>query len=427
MSGLFSGLNAAVSGLQAYGKRVSLEADNISRSGAVAAKEREAIVFDVNSGSSVQSYAPGGVGTTVSQYITTVGGLVPSKVGTHMALSGQGFFVTKSAPTANGVIGYTRVGTFAPDKNGDFVNTSGQYLQGWPTDANGNVTVGDIITTSGMTTISTQGLTGAPVPTSTLSFQTEVPGGAPVAPAVFNTVPTQVIDALGVSHSVEFRWAKTNEVAGTSQTWTVTVFSADGAPSAPYAAGMTVLFDNNGMPTQFNGAATPPPNLTMTWTSAAAPSVLTIDMGTLAGGVFTGGPTAAVPDFNGSKFTSDGLEAGDFIDASIDPTTGVISARYSNSNVVPFAKIPLAMFANANELIEGMGGVFKASALSGAYSLTNAGENGAGEIRTSNYEQSTVDATEQFTKLVVDQTNYSGNLKSISTISEMFKAIFQSI
>jgi len=61
-------------------------------------------------------------------------------------------------------------------------------------------------------------------------------------------------------------------------------------------------------------------------------------------------------------------------------------ARYDNGAIVPFAKIPLGTFADANQLLETSGGVYQATAGSGNYMLNAVGANGAGTIVTSNIE-----------------------------------------
>lgn len=426
---LIAGLNASIAGLATYGQRVAFESDNISRAGAAGAKEREAFVLDVNAATTVQGYTPGGVSAKVVQYITSVGGMQSSKVDTHMALTGQGFFIVKNLPTDQGTFGYSRVGTFSPDKDGNFKNTSGHYLQGWPTDTNGDVlATTDVITTAGLRTISTSGLSGVPVPTTAIEFRTSLPSNdtlntAPI-PSPPRVVNVNTVDAVGIEHTLVFTWVKTAETPGIDQTWTVTVTCADGSMVDPvYAVGMPVTFDNLGRPQTFNGGATPP-DLTMTWNSSAAASVIGIDMGVIG---TSSGITANSTVFNGTNLDANGTPAGNFQSVTIDSDTGIVSAKYDNGNVIPFAKIPLAMFANANELVEAMGGFLTPTAESGEYLITTLSQNGAGGLKTQNYENSTIDATEQFTKLVVDQTRYSGNLKSISTIKEMFQAVIQNI
>jgi len=419
---LMSGLQASISGLNAYGSRVSIEADNISKTDAVGGKSKEVFVLSGASSTSVQGYTPGGVTTSVQQYITTVGELKPSEVSTFMAIRDQGFFpVSSSATEGTGKIGWTRNGTFAPDKNGNFANTSGQFLMAWPTNDTGTVTSTDQSTTAGLSILSVGGLNGAPASTVNVNMKAVLPGAAVAGPTTFG-VPVQVIDTLGVSHQVTFTYTKT---VNAPQTWNVVATCPDAAAiAAPYQAGMNIVFDNNGNPATFNGNIAPPPVLNLTWNNAAAASNVTIDMGAIGA---SDGLRAVGGAFNPSQVTSDGRTSGNYESVSIDQSTGLVMARYDNGAIVPFAKVPLGTFADANQLLETSGGVYQATADSGNYMLNAVGANGAGTIVTSNIEGSTIDSTEQLTMMIVDKANYESNAKAISITSELIQASNQMI
>lgn len=426
MASLSSGLNASLSGLKNYAYSVSVAAGNVAKTDAVAGKETEAFVLGVNNSPSVANYAPAGVTSTVQQYITTVGDPKPAQVNTFMAIGGQGFFVVNNSSTPDtGKMGFSRVGTFEPDKNGNFKNTAGQYLMVWPTDSSGNVTATDTSTTAGLVVASTSQLTGAPVPTSKVNMNMVVP--ATQALNYSCNVPTQIIDSLGVSHQVTFTWTKTQAAP---QQWTVTVASPDAAAiGVPYNGGMVVEFDVNGNPASINGATTVPPannapNLQITWNSPAANSTLTLSMGTIGN---SDGIRAVGSTVNSSRVTADGRTSGRLDGVFIDDATGLIFAKYDNDASVPFAKIPLAMFNYANGLLESTGGVYTATSESGPCQLTASTQNGSGGILSSKTEESTIDSTEQFTRIIVDQTNYQSNAKVISIINEMQKATTQMI
>lgn len=411
-----------MSGLDVYGTSVSIEADNISKADAVGGKGKEAFVFTASSSASVQGYTPGGVTSTIQQYITTVGELKPSEVSTFMAIRNQGFFPVKSSATAGaGTNGWTRNGTFAPDKNGNFVNLSGQFLMAWPTDDNGNVTATDQSTTAGLSVLSVGGLNGAPVATTNVNMKAVLPGAAVAGPQTFG-VPVQVIDTLGVSHQVTFTYTKT---ANAPQTWDVVVTCPDAnVIGAPYLGGMAITFDANGDPATFNGVAALPPALNITWNNAAAASNIAVNMGAIGA---NNGLRAVGSSFNPSQVTSDGRTSGNYESVSIDQATGIVNAKYDNGAIVPFAKIPLGTFADANQLLETSGGVYQATADSGSYMLNAVGVNGAGTIMTSNTEGSTIDATQQLTKMIVDKVNYESNAKAISIITELMQTSNQMI
>lgn len=425
MSSLSSGLNASISGLKNYGYRVSVNAGNVAKADAVSAKETEVFVVGVNTSSSVSNFTPGGVASTVYQHMTAVGDTNPSQVETFMAIGGQGFFVVSDSSTGTAKDEFTRIGTFAPDKNGDLKNTAGRYLKVWPTNSVGDVVATDTVTTAGLVVASTKNLTGAPVASSNVNMNLVLPSAKNVG-YTFN-VPRQVIDSLGVSHQVTFNWQKTQAVP---EQWTITAASPDAtAIGAPYDTGMVVEFDAQGNPASINNATVAPPAnnapaVAITWNSPAAVSTLTMFMGTIGN---PDGVRAFGDIVNTNAVKVDGRVTGRLEGISIEDKSGLIYAKYDNGASVPFAKIPLALFNNPNALLESNGGIYTPTSDSGSYQLTVSGQNGAGGILSSKTEASTIDSTEQFTRIIVDQTNYQSNAKVISVINEMQKSITQMI
>lgn len=408
MSGLFSAMNTNVQGLKGITRRVATHAQNIATAGATAAKERVGFMSSVNLGDTPDSFLPGGVFTRVQQFNTTVGAPTPSKVGTHMALSGQGYFVvsTNSDDTNPGQIGFSRVGTFAVDKDGYLRNHNDHYLKVFPIDSNGDVQIGggDI---NDMVTASTSGLSGQQEATTRFSFGTTLPAAEAVG--FSKTIPQQVVDSLGIAHTVNFAFEK----LAAAQTWQLTITAPDGVVQGPYDAGIEITFDTNGNPTGFGGNPTPD-SLDIGWGAGmASDSNITLDLSVLrsVGGKFIPG-----------NITTDGREAGTFKSVSIDKD-GVLSATFDNGESRPFAQIPLATFTNANGLNEGIGGFYNTTADSGTRSIVFANEGAAGKIEVANLESSTVDPAEVFTELIIDQQRYSANLRGISTIEEMMQSL----
>ncbi|WP_032112592.1 flagellar hook-basal body complex protein [Candidatus Paracaedibacter symbiosus] len=438
---LTSALNAAISGLNAYSRCVGTNADNIAKGGAVAAKARECFVVTQNSSDSVQQFTPGGVSTSIQQYITDVGDTAPAELNTFMAINGQGMLVVNSSATpATGTIGFSRVGTFDRDAAGNIKNTSGQYLMVFPTDATGAIKAGtDTVTTAGLVVASTAGLNGAPVASTNVKMGIDLPSGATLYQS--QTVPINVVDSLGVSHIISVTWTLTTVGTPlTPPTWSVSASSAEAGVTiaAPYVyttppptppatlpapvGGMPVTFDANGNPITFNGATTPP-NLQITWNSNAAPTSLTMFMGTPGN---SDGVRANAAKANLTGATVDGRVSGNYQSLSIS-STGLISAVYDNQSIVPFAQIPMAMFTNFNGLLEASGGVFSVTSDSGPYQLTIPGQNGSGGILTSFIEESKIDSTNEFTDLIVNQTNYSYNGKVIAAARDMMQELLRNI
>ena len=78
------------------------------------------------------------------QFVTQQGTLQSTASATDLAIAGNGFFVTSGkaeALTAGDPRYFTRAGSFTMDRDGFMVNSAGLYLQGWPADADGNITI----------------------------------------------------------------------------------------------------------------------------------------------------------------------------------------------------------------------------------------------------------------------------------------------
>ncbi len=102
---------------------------------------------------------------------------------------------------------------------------------------------------------------------------------------------------------------------------------------------------------------------------------------------------------------------------------GIVSAEFSNGMIVNIYQIPLAMFNNANGLIERSGTVFAQSADAGEVRLEIPGENGAGDIYGQAVESSNVDISNEFSNLIVHQRAFGLNSRVISTVDEMTQVL----
>ncbi len=419
MAGLNSGMNACVSGLKGVSQRVNCHSQNLAAAGAYASKSRAAFLSVVNTGTSLDAFIPAGITASQQHFVTTVGSPVQSNVDTHMSLEGQGFFVVnnKADNAPPGQTAFTRVGTFAEDKNGNFVNHVGEYLKVLYVDSNGDPIGGNTSTVDALETASSSTLSGNPTATTAATIKGILSSTAALAESKQMTM--NVYDSLGVQQQVQLNYEKTQLVPAQ---WTVTVTSPNAATiGAPYDTGMVIEFDSSGNIATINGAAAAAPNLGITWTGAAAASTLTMNFGSIGGtdGLRNLGNTKS---YDLPQPTVDGRSAGKYQRTSIDDD-GFMWATFDNGDSQRYARIALATFPDANKLVEQTGGSFLATGNSGGYTLNFASEGTAGSIRSSSLEESTIDTAEVFTDLIVDQQRYTADLRGISTIEEMLQAL----
>lgn len=426
--GLSSALKAAVLGMRGMGERFKTHSQNIAATGVISAKKRVAFLSTINnSGSgSGSSFSAGGIQSHHQQYISEVGSQTPSPIPTHIALGANAFFVTRSTPDAAGRVGYTRVGTFEKDNNGDFVNHAGEYLQIFETDINGTPISADITTTANLTTLNVGSLAGLPTATANVGLNQKLPGTAPLAPASGSsvTVPVTIFDSLGASHVISFNWTKTAETTGTSQTWQVNVTGgADlNTVSPPYDTGIDVVFDGTGKITSIAGNATAgagSPALNLSWNNAAANSVINLDIGAVG---TTDGVVAVGDKYVPKPIQKDGMAPGEF-DYLTFSKEGFITASFTNGETRIIGRVPVATFPAQNGLMEQTGNIYMPTAKSGDMVLLFPSESNAGDIIPGTVEASTIDHGDVFTDMIVDQRRYTANLRSIKTIDEMLNAV----
>lgn len=437
MAGLGSGMNACVSGLKGISARTNANAQNLAAAGAIASKSRQAFLTVLNNSESAGSFVPGGIMATNRQFVTEVGTPVESAVGTHLALTGQGFFAVTNSSDDTGETNFTRVGTFEEDKDGKFVNHAGQYLKVFYVNPDGTPIAANTTDIDSLEIASTNGLSGNAV----ASTEATIRGILSAEAAIGTTVPmtTTVYDSLGIDHPLQLtftRRALTPAETATnnySSAWSVTAASPDAAAGGINAAytttapgPMDILFDHVGTIASINGstaAGTTAPNLQITWTSGANPSDLTMDFGSI-------GNTNGMRSLGDTTFATpmivNGNSPGEYKETTIDKD-GFMWATFSNGSRQLYARIPLATFTNANQLLEQSQGVFKMTPESGTYTLTFAGTGSAGGMVAGSFEDSTIDTAGVFTDLIVDQQRYTADLQGITTIKAMVEALQRAV
>ena len=102
---------------------------------------------------------------------------------------------------------------------------------------------------------------------------------------------------------------------------------------------------------------------------------------------------------------------------------GVVVASYSNGETQNLFQIPLADFANPDQLTSNTGNVFSQSAESGEFNLRQAGTSGVGKIASSSLEASNVELSAELTDMIIAQRSYQANAKVISTSDNMLEEL----
>ncbi len=420
---LYGALFSGVSGLKAQSQALGMISDNISNVNTIGYKKVNASFSTLVTRQTAGNYAPGGVRSAPIYDIDRQGLLQASASDTDLAISGQGFFVVteQTNPLATDARSYTRAGQFKADSEGYLVTPSGQYLQGWRTDLTGTPTASNTALLTSLETIRVNSVSGSASPTTTIDMGLNLP--ASVASGATETTNLTVFDSLGVSHTVSLTWTKQAAV----NTWIVTAAAPDAAIIDEGAVGgnagysVTVVFNGDGTPATFDGAATPPALALGTWSSGANDSIVTLDMGTagVANGITQFSSTYSVAFIN-----QNGTQFGNFFGVQVDKN-GIVTALFDNGETQKIYKIPVATFPNPNGLDTKTGTAFTQSGDSGDFFLRSAGDANAGLIAPSSLEASNADLADEFTSLIITQRAYSAATKIITTADDMLDELIR--
>lgn len=392
--------NIALTGLSAVNEQLGTISNNIANVGTTGFKSSRAEFGSIYA----DSQAMGVEVTGLTQSISKGGSLVTTGRELDLAISGGGFFVTKAS---TGDLNYTRAGVFGADKNNYVVNASGQRLQGYPVDANGNLLVG---------TMGDLQLQNANLParaTDTLAFVMNldageaVPAVAPFNPAnadTFNsTYTTKVFDSQGREHTLTQYFVKTG-----ANNWEAHYY-ADGVDLGTPQA---LQFNTSG---QITNPAAP---INVTFSPAGVDPVniaLDYNRSTQTGSNFV------VTTNRVSGYTS-----GEQIGIAVEKD-GKVYANYSNGERMLQGQVALANFANLGGLRNENGTNWSETAESGAALIGIPGIGIFGELRTGALENSNVDLTQQLVGLMESQRNYQANTKVLSTDKELTQVLFSAI
>lgn len=439
---LYAALFSGVSGLSAYSGALGMISDNISNVNTVGYKEvRARFSTLVTETRSTTRYSPGGVQALPQNLISKQGLLQASSSPTDLSIDGAGFFVVRPTPTAqSSAVSFTRAGSFTPDEAGFLRNAAGQYLLGFPLDANGNTPLNRSV--EQLVPITISGLTGTAEATTAISplrgnLQSSQPVSSqeatynPAAPATNMESGAvqpdfirniQVVDSLGTPHNLTIAALKSS----TPNQWHVEIYAPDGvgipALSGSQVATGTLAFNTDGSLDLTNTSASLQAPLAIDWTGSAAEaadSSITINWGS-DGGVdgFTqfDTPSALISaSVNGAAF-------GNVTGVSISKA-GRVTALFDNGLTKEVYELPIAVFQNPDGLTRRQGNSYDLSDDSGEFTLQVAGDGGAGTVAPSTLEASTVDLAREFSELITTQRGFSANTRVITTADEMLEEL----
>jgi flagellar hook protein FlgE len=410
--------------------------DNIANSQTVGFKQTDTAFVDYLTDSSASTHAPGAV-VARPEYTNTVQGAVTQVSNpTSLAVSGQGFFAVQrpiSGTTLSAMTYYTRVGDFAPNSNGQLVNSTGYVLDGWKS----NNVAGTSFDQSRLSPITISKAPSLPVTTSTVSLAANLPSTPPAGTTSYST-SVQVYDAGGNARNVNLQWDQVPTTApgpvssgnpAVPNQWNLTV-TAGSSTTGP----LNVQFGSGaqaGMITGITAAASDPAGTVPATQTAGAGATVALNpdfgLGSQAISLNLGqfGTTSGITQFAGSSYqvastAQDGSPQGNFSSLAIQANGNVV-INYDNGAVATVAKVPLTNFNNADALQQQDGQAFTSTLDAGSPNTFAAGTGGTGKLIVGAQEASNVDLASQFTQMIVAQRAYTANTKVISTTNQLLQ------
>lgn len=243
---LYGALYSGVSGLTAQSSAMGAISDNITNVSTIGYKNTD-INFKtlVTTQTSSTFYSAGGVQSAPRQAVDVQGLLQASTSQTDIAISGGGFFVVnaKNEPGISDPYFYTRAGSFKQDSEGFLANAAGYYLQGWPTDASGNIVPANsdlaetnlnVISSDYVQTINLSRVAGSAAPTTQISIGANLPATA-VDGDNYST-DVEFFDTLGTPGTMSYNYTRT----GTDNQWDIEV-------KPPSGTAALRAYDNDGL------------------------------------------------------------------------------------------------------------------------------------------------------------------------------------
>lgn len=367
-----------------------------------------------------------GHGTLVQaiDIIHSQGPVVSTNIPSNLAISGAGYFVVQF----NGNELYTRAGNFTVDGTGRMVQSgTGALLLGVKA-------VGGAIpaTPGGLEPIQLPTLPAAgeapgpgyeipPRSTTEVSFRCNLDKNTAAGDAHETSIA--VYDAQGASHTLKVVWtpqvdATTGDVVPNAWHWQA-FLDQDSTPAGEGDLAFHGSTDpNTGAPAGTVIAdGTETPSITLNFPPDAngttpPPSTVVLDFGG------HGNPLEGVTQYGSPSTTravaQNGAPKGYYEGFSVS-SDGTLVGHYSNDEMVPLYRIPMANVRNPMGLqAEGQNN-FSVSSNSGKVGYVFAGTEGMGSFIGGAVEMSNMDAATAFTELIVAQRSYQANARIVST------------
>ena len=417
---MIGSLFAGISGLNANATAMTVIGDNIANVNTTAFKGNRSAFANVLSqslGGSTGSNIGRGVEVWGTSALWTQGSLENTGSATDLAINGKGFFIVNDA---SGASYYTRAGQFYLNEVGDLVNPDGYVVQGYEIDS----LTGALLS---MTDVSIPGNRVAPpYYTRTITADINLDAGAAIGDNYATTMT--IYDSLGNAVPLTLTFTKVvGGGTGREWGWEATVpasfVGAGNETIAGGGAGDLLTFDASGALLPASGT-----DITFSdipFTNGADPTqdiVWDLYGGTAATGATNGDVTSYANPSSTTFQYQDGYPSGVLRGISVDES-GVVTASYSNGQLMPVYQIALADFPSYDGLNKMGKNLYTESLNSGQPLPGVSGDGRLGSISPMAIEMSNVDLAQEFVKMITTQRAFQANSRVITTSDEILSEL----
>lgn len=223
------------------------------------------------------------------------------------------------------------------------------------------------------------------------------------------TGTVSVFDSLGNSNTLTIKFTKTS-----NNNWNWNATFPDGTVSGLSGNSGNIIFNPDGSIQSMNPAT---PTLAFTPEGGANPQTIELDFGEGLTGISQTSATSNV-----SALNQNGSASATLSNINIDQYGNIVGV-FSNGFSRTLAQIMTATFTNRAGL-EGVGNsMYTVSANSGNPLVLNLGDESGTTIQSGALEQSNVDLSEEFTKMIISQRGFQANARVITTADTLLQEI----
>lgn len=217
-----------------------------------------------------------------------------------------------------------------------------------------------------------------------------------------------VYDSLGARHSFSIKFTKTSN---NNWNWACSTPAASGLLSG---ANGTITFNPDG---SISSISPNPPVVTFTPNGGASSQNMVVDFGAGFSGVTQTSSSSVL-----SALSQNGSAAASLSNINIDKFGNIVGV-FTNGQSRPLAQILIATFPNVNGLMSVGENMYAVSANTGEPLIGDPGETTGTTIQSGALEQSNVDLSEEFTRMIVSQRGFQASARVVTVSDTLLQEI----